>query len=74
MDLTKPTEDNLAYILSGLATSLDVANKGLLHPDDYDIAKYDELKMMYEVLSNRPKLGPSEADAFINELSTFRIK
>ena len=74
MNLEQATQENLEYILTGLAKCLDVANKGLLHADDYDIKKYDELKMMYEILSNRPKLSPTEADAFISELSTTRKK
>lgn len=74
MNLEKPTQENFEYILNGLAKCLNVANKGLLHPDDYDIKKYDELKMMYELLSQRAQLSPAEADAFINELSVLRIK
>lgn len=72
MNLNEPTEENLTFILEELSKKLKVANKSLLDPEDYDLDKYSDLKMMYDVLHNKETLSPSETDAFVKELSATR--
>lgn len=74
MNLNEPTEENLSYILDGIATKLNVANRALLDPEDYNLEKYEDLKFMYDILDQKGSLSPSEADAFIKELATTRKK
>lgn len=72
MNLEQPTEENLKIIMAGLSEKLSVINRALLDPEDYDLAKYDDLKFMYEVVSTRDSLSPSETQAFIDELRKAR--
>jgi len=72
MDLDKPTQENLAYILEQLGDELGVANRILLDVKDYDIAHYDDIKFLYEHVRRAGTLSPSETDAFIDELRAVR--
>ncbi|HLR80238.1 MAG TPA: DUF1128 domain-containing protein [Bacillota bacterium] len=72
MDLERPTLKNLKYILDDLAERLDVANRLIMDPDDYDLNKYEQLKDMYEFVLQKERLTPSETHAFIEELRSVR--
>lgn len=74
MNLEKPTYENLTTILNELSKKLDIANKSLMKPEDYDLNKYDDLKFMYEVIVKKGSLSPAETQAFISELRTVRKK
>ncbi|WP_164215432.1 DUF1128 domain-containing protein [Virgibacillus sp. YIM 98842] len=72
MNLEQPTEQNMKIILEELADRLGVANRSLMDPEDYDLEKYDELKLMYEMIINKGSLSASETQAFIEELRSVR--
>jgi uncharacterized protein YfkK (UPF0435 family) len=72
MNLDQPTEQNLKKILDELADRLGVANRALMDPEDYDLNKYDDLKLMYDMIINKGSLSASETQAFIEELRSVR--
>jgi len=72
MNLEQPTEHNMKVILDELADRLGVANRSLMDPEDYNIEKYDELKLMYDMIINKGSLSASETQAFIEELRSVR--
>ena len=72
MNLENPSQENLKIILDELAARLDVVNRSLLDPEDYDLHKYNDLKFMYDMVIQKGRLSPSETQAFIEELSTVR--
>lgn len=72
MDLETRSEQNLKTILDDLAKRLDVANQTLLDPKHYDINKYEELKMMHDMIVKKGTLTPMEIQAFIDELRSVR--
>lgn len=72
MDLDKPTEENLKYILEQLGDKLGVANRILLDVKDYDLNRYDDIKFLYEHVLKAGTLSPAETHAFIDELRAVR--
>lgn len=72
MNLDYPSKENLSYILDSLAVKLSVANRSLFDPEDYDIQKYDDLKLMHDMVMNKDRLSAPETQAFIDELRTVR--
>jgi len=72
MNLDNPSYENLGYILDVLADKLSVANRSLLDPEDYNIGKYDDLKLMYDMVINKGTLSAGETQAFIDELRSVR--
>ncbi|MFD2044072.1 DUF1128 family protein [Ornithinibacillus salinisoli] len=74
MNLDNPTQENLKFILGELAEILDVVNRSIMDPEDYDLDKYDDLKFMYDILKQKGQLSASETQAFIEELRSVRKK
>lgn len=74
MDLTEKTPENVAYMLDKMSEQLDVANRIVFDPKGYDLAKYDEIKMMYDMIMKRRNLSAAETTAFIDELRNVRIE
>lgn len=72
LNLEKPSEENLKYILTQLITLLDVANRLILDEKDYDLERYDELKMIYDHVVQAKTLSAQERSALIDELRSVR--
>ncbi|WP_138414896.1 DUF1128 domain-containing protein [Aquibacillus sediminis] len=70
--LNEATEENLEFIINELASMLQVVNRSIMDPEDYDISKYDELKSLYDMLKQKGSLSVAETQAFIQELSSIR--
>jgi len=72
MDLNKPSEENLKFMLEKMSEKLDVANEIVFDPKGYKLDKYDELKFMYEFIINKDQLSVAEIHAFVDELRSVR--
>ncbi|WP_077326135.1 DUF1128 domain-containing protein [Virgibacillus siamensis] len=72
MNLENPSQENLKFILDELADNLKVVNREIMDPDDYDLEKYGELKLMYDMIKQKGQLSASETQAFIDELRSVR--
>ncbi|CQR47727.1 hypothetical protein BN1058_02054 [Paraliobacillus sp. PM-2] len=70
--LNEATKENLAYLLEEIAKKLQVVNQSIMDPEDYDLKKYDQLKLLYDVLQQKEQLSVSETQAFVQELATIR--
>ena len=74
MDLNQATEANLSFMLNELADHLNVANRGLFDPEDYDLNKYVDLKFLHQIVVEKGRLSTLETQAFVDELATIRKK
>ncbi|MBP1968132.1 uncharacterized protein YfkK (UPF0435 family) [Virgibacillus natechei] len=72
MTLENPTQENLKILLDEIADQVGVANRALMDPEDYDLDKYDELKLMYDMIMQKGQLSAAETQAFIEELRSVR--
>ncbi|OZU90350.1 hypothetical protein CIL03_04170 [Virgibacillus indicus] len=72
MNLENPSQENLKIILDELAVRLDVVNRTIMDPEDYDMDKYNDLKFMYDMVVQKGRLSVSESQAFIEELREVR--
>ncbi|MFC0524108.1 DUF1128 domain-containing protein [Pontibacillus salicampi] len=72
MDLSNPTTDNLHFMINQLAEQLQVVNRGLMDPEDYDMDQYDNIKEVYDMVQMKGQLSVSEIQAVVGELGKFR--
>ncbi|WP_339227678.1 DUF1128 domain-containing protein [Oceanobacillus sp. FSL K6-2867] len=72
MSLEVKSVENMEILLEELADKLQVVNRSIMDPEDYDLEKYDDLKFMYDIVAKKGKLSASETQAFIEELSLIR--
>ena len=74
MNLNEPTNENLSYMINHLADQLQVVNRGLMDPEDYDLKYYEDIKDIYDMTQMRGQMSVSEIQAIVGELGKFRKK
>ena len=74
MRFAEPSKENMALMLNELAELLKVANPSLFDAEDYDLAKYDDLKFLHKIVFDKGHLSAIETQAFVDELATIRKK
>lgn len=62
----------MSFILHELGEKLNVVNRALLDPDDYNLNRYDDLKLLYDIIMQKGSLSISESQAFLEELRLVR--
>ncbi|SFF70037.1 Uncharacterized protein YfkK, UPF0435 family [Halobacillus alkaliphilus] len=72
MNLEEPTRENLEFIINDMADRLQVVNRTIMDPDDYDLEKYDEIKELHDIVQMKGQLSVSEIQTFVQELGRFR--
>lgn len=72
MNLDSASKENLAYIINDMAERLNVVNRSIMDPDDYDLNKYEDLRDLHAMLEQKGSLSPNETQAFLDELASYR--
>ncbi|ARI77507.1 DUF1128 domain-containing protein [Halobacillus mangrovi] len=72
MSLEQPTQENLETIIHDMAEKLQVVNRSIMDPEDYDLAKYEEIKSLHDIIQMKGQLSVSEIQAFVQELGQYR--
>ncbi|KFL16452.1 hypothetical protein GT94_15065 [Geobacillus stearothermophilus] len=72
MDLSKPSAENVEYIVEQLKKKLKVLNFDAIKPSHFSEAWYDELKDIYDMVMKRETFSPSEIQAIVEELGSLR--
>ncbi len=72
LSLQEPKQENLKVIINDMAEKLQVVNRSLMDPDDYDLNKYEEIKSLHDIIEMKGQLSVSEIQAFVQELGQYR--
>lgn len=72
MKLNEATEENLVYIIENMKDKLKMANVDALDPEAFDLAHYEDILFMYNMVEKRDHFTPSEMSALVEELGSFR--
>ncbi|MBH0229242.1 DUF1128 domain-containing protein [Halobacillus yeomjeoni] len=72
MSLDQPTQENLEVIINDMAEKLQVVNRSIMDPEDYDLDKYEEIKDLHDIIQMKGQLSVSEIQAFVQELGQYR--
>lgn len=72
MSLQEPSQENLNIIIHDMAEKLQVVNRSLMDPEDYDLNKYEEIKSLHDIIEMKGQLSVSEIQAFVQELGHYR--
>jgi uncharacterized protein YfkK (UPF0435 family) len=72
LSLQEPKQENLEVIINDMAEKLQVVNRSLMDPEDYDLDKYEEIKSLHDIIEMKGQLSVSEIQAFVQELGQYR--
>ncbi len=72
MDVSRNTEESIAYMIEAIKTKLRVASGAAIRPEFFDENKFEDLQDIYELVSSKERFSVSEIDAIVSELGKLR--
>ncbi|WP_088008201.1 DUF1128 domain-containing protein [Indiicoccus explosivorum] len=72
MDLSKPTDENISFMITSIKEKLRLVNADAMKPEHFDINRYDDLRDLYEMVQARKSFSPNEMQAIASELASLR--
>ncbi len=72
MDLSKPSLENMSYMLEQIKLKLRVANNSVINPEHYQLAHYDDIQFIYQLVSSKNQFSISEVEAIVAELGNIK--
>lgn len=72
MDLTKPTDENVLYMIEKIKEKLRMVNVDAMKAEHFNTEQYEDLVYMYEMVMKRETITPNEMQAIAAELGALR--
>ncbi|WP_123039323.1 DUF1128 domain-containing protein [Cohnella candidum] len=72
MDLSKPTQANVEYMIETIKTKLRMATGSAMQASSFDAGKYEDLKDIYDMVISKDRFSISEVEAIVSELGRLR--
>ena len=72
MDLTKPTEENVMYMVEQIKEKLRMVNVDAMKAEHFNTEKYDDLLYMHNMVMKRNHISSNEIEAIAAELGSLR--
>lgn len=72
MDLTKPSAENIVFMIEQIKEKLRMVNVDALKSENFNTSKYEDLHYMYEMVMKRDHISPNEMQAIAAELGSLR--
>lgn len=72
MDLSKPSAENVSFMIEEIKTKLRMVNVDAMKPEHFNASQYEDLKELYEMVDSRDNITPNEMQAIAQELGSLR--
>lgn len=72
MDLSKPSNENVSFMIEEIKAKLRMVNSDAMKPEHFNSSKYEDLKELYEMVASRETITPNEMQAIAQELGSLR--
>ena len=72
MDLATPSQENVVYMIEQMKDKLRMVNVDAMKPEHFSEENYEDLLYLYEMVMKRDSFSPSEMQAIVAELGSFR--
>ncbi|MHA7967486.1 DUF1128 domain-containing protein [Paenibacillus sp. CAU 1782] len=71
-DLQQPTSENVEFMIDAIKTKLKMATAAAMQSSSFDLAKYEDIKELYDIVESKDKFSISEVEALVSELGKLR--
>lgn len=72
MDLSTPSQENVVYMIEQMKDKLRMVNVDAMKSEHFSDESYEDLLYLYEMVMKRESFSPSEMQAIVAELGSFR--
>ncbi|MDQ8738502.1 DUF1128 domain-containing protein [Paenibacillus sp. LHD-38] len=73
-NLDLQTQENVEFMIEVIKTKLKMASAAAMQASNFDLAKYEDIRDLYEVVASKEKFSISEVEALVSELGKLRIQ
>ncbi len=70
--LSEASAENVEYIIEWIKKKVNIVNRTVINSQHIDLAHYDTLLDLYDLLRKKERLTMSELDAVLDELAQMR--
>lgn len=72
MDLSKPSPENVNYMIEEIKAKLRMVNVDAMKAEHFNSSQYEDLLELYEMVAKRESITPNEMQAIARELGSLR--
>ncbi len=72
MNLNEATDENLEFIINDLSEELQIINRSVVKPENFDLENYFDIKELYDMVKAKGQVSVPEIHAIIDELKKYR--
>lgn len=72
MNLNEPTLENVSYMIEAIKTKLRMATGAAMQASSFSIARYEDIKDIYDMINSKDRFSISEVEALASELGKLR--
>lgn len=72
MNLSAPSHENVVYMIDQMKEKLRMVNVDAMKSENFSEENYEDLLYLYEMVMKRESFSPSEMQAIVAELGSFR--
>ncbi|EFM10519.1 protein of unknown function DUF1128 [Paenibacillus curdlanolyticus YK9] len=72
MNLNEATLENVEYMIDTIKSKLKMATAAAMQSTHFDLARYEDIKDLYDVVVSKPSFSISEVEALVSELGKLR--
>ncbi|PSL25994.1 uncharacterized protein YfkK (UPF0435 family) [Planomicrobium soli] len=72
MDLSKPSNENVTFMIEEIKTKLRMVNVDAMKSEHFNASQYEDLRELYEMVAKRDSFSPNEMEAIASELGSLR--
>lgn len=72
MDLSKPTPENVTFMIEEIKEKLRMVNVDAMKAENFNTSKYEDLRFIYDMVMKRDTITPNEMQAIVAELGSLR--
>ena len=72
MDLTKPSQENVEYMIEAIKLKLRMASGAAMQASSFALERYEDIKDIYDMVQSKERFSISEVEALVSELGKLR--
>ncbi|MBB3108521.1 uncharacterized protein YfkK (UPF0435 family) [Paenibacillus phyllosphaerae] len=71
-NLSEATAENVEYMIEEIKMKLRMASGAAMQASNFDIARYEDIKDIYDIIASKDKFSISEVEALVSEIGQLR--
>lgn len=73
MDLTKPSQENVEYMIEAIKNKLKMVSAAAMQASAFSVDHYEDIYDVYEVAMGSDRLSISQVEALVSELGSVYV-